>query len=68
MEYRPAGEMTLEIPGEHREASTRDLIVDFYATAVRHVRLKVTGIKECPEWHDGAGNKAWIFMDEITFR
>ena len=22
--------------------------------------------KNCPEWHPGAGKKAWIFCDEIT--
>ena len=22
----------------------------------------------CPEWHVGAGNKAWIFVDEITIK
>lgn len=67
-EYRPVGEMVLEIPEENRQVSTRDLVVNFYATAARYVRLKVTGIKECPDWHGGAGNKAWVFMDEITFR
>jgi len=67
-EFRQCGELLLEITEEHREASTRDLAVDFYATAARYVRLKVTGIKECPEWHDGAGNKAWIFLDKISFQ
>ena len=67
-EYRECGDLVQEIPEEHREASTRDLVVDFYATSARYVRLQVTGIKECPEWHEGAGRKTWCFLDEITFR
>ncbi|HSG27687.1 MAG TPA: hypothetical protein VLA34_04340, partial [Candidatus Krumholzibacterium sp.] len=31
----------------------------------RFVRVRATAIGTCPEWHPGAGNKAWIFVDEI---
>ena len=36
------------------------------STKARYVRVvaKNTGI--CPRWHKGAGNKAWIFADEIV--
>lgn len=68
IEYRECGDLVQEIPEEHREVSTRNLVVDFYATSARFVRLYVTSIKECPEWHERAGNKAWVFLDEVTFR
>jgi len=31
----------------------------------RYVRVTATNIKRCPDWHIGAGGKAWIFADEI---
>ena len=32
---------------------------------VRYVRIKAKNIGVCPEWHKGAGSKAWLFVDEI---
>ncbi|KAA3609477.1 MAG: DUF4838 domain-containing protein [Planctomycetota bacterium] len=32
----------------------------------RWVKLQVEGIKTCPDWHIGAGQKAWFFVDEIS--
>ncbi len=29
------------------------------------VRIRAKNRKLCPPWHTGAGNKAWIFADEI---
>lgn len=34
----------------------------------RYVRVLGKSIIECPEWHAGAGGKAWIFADEIIVR
>ena len=31
------------------------------------VRLRFENVQNIPEWHDGAGNGAWLFMDEIIF-
>ncbi len=31
----------------------------------RYIRVNAKNIGVCPEWHKGAGEKAWIFIDEI---
>lgn len=31
----------------------------------RYVKVIATNIKICPSWHTGAGQKAWMFCDEI---
>lgn len=40
-----------------------------YTSAVkgefRYLKVKVKNIRTCPKWHKGAGNKAWLFIDEI---
>ena len=32
----------------------------------RFVRLLAENLGICPDWHKGAGGKAWLFIDEIT--
>jgi len=34
----------------------------------RYVRVHAKNIGICPEWHSGAGGKAWLFADEIVIR
>jgi hypothetical protein len=31
----------------------------------RFIRIQARNIKACPDWHIGAGGKAWIFVDEV---
>ena len=33
--------------------------------SARYVRVKAKNVGVCPEWHVGAGGKAWVFVDEI---
>jgi arylsulfatase len=34
----------------------------------RFIKVSAKNIRKCPEWHKGAGGKAWIFIDEITVK
>jgi len=34
---------------------------------VNSLRIVITNLQHIPEWHEGAGNKAWLFMDEWIF-
>lgn len=34
----------------------------------RYVKVIAQNIGKCPEWHKGAGGKAWLFADEIIIR
>ncbi len=34
--------------------------------SARFIRVKAVNIGVCPPWHKGAGEKAWIFCDEVT--
>ena len=35
------------------------------ALEARYVRVRAKGLGVCPDWHKGAGSKAWLFVDEI---
>ena len=37
-------------------------------SSARFVRVQAINRKTCPDWHDAAGGKAWIFADEIVIR
>lgn len=37
-------------------------------TKTRYVKIKVTNIEKCPDWHKGAGGKCWVFIDEINIK
>lgn len=34
----------------------------------RFVRMKARNMGVCPEWHDAAGSKAWLFIDEFSVK
>jgi len=35
-------------------------------TQARYVKVKANNQRICPEWHVGAGEKSWLFCDEIV--
>jgi len=39
---------------------------EFNPVTARYIKIKAKNIKECPPWHAGYPNKAWIFADEIV--
>jgi hypothetical protein len=43
-----------------------DFSVDFDPEKARYIKVIGKNIKICPEWHPGAGGKAWLFADEIV--
>jgi arylsulfatase A-like enzyme len=47
------------------ERSTLMVSTDVRSEPVRFVRVRAMNLGECPEWHPGAGGKAWLFVDEI---
>jgi hypothetical protein len=53
---------------QHDAAVTvRDFGTDLPSgTRARYVRVKAKNIGRCPPWHPGAGEKAWLFVDEIS--
>ena len=40
----------------------------FEQMKARFVRIHAANVGICPDWHKGAGQKAWLFVDEITVR
>ncbi|MBO3699920.1 sialate O-acetylesterase [Roseivirga sp. E12] len=34
----------------------------------RYIKVYAKNVGKCPDWHVGAGEKAWLFVDEITVK
>jgi len=48
-------------------------VVDFWIEPevkgpYKKIRITAVNYGKCPEWHLGAGNDTWLFVDEILFR
>ncbi len=43
----------------------QDFVAEFTDVKARYVRLVAKNIQNCPDWHEAAGSKAWLFIDEI---
>lgn len=39
---------------------------DFGGISGRYIQVHAKNIKTIPKWHEGAGGKAWIFVDEVV--
>jgi hypothetical protein len=44
----------------------RDFAVKTDDLPVRYIRVYARNRALCPEWHRGAGNPAWLFIDEVV--
>jgi Glycosyl hydrolase family 92 catalytic domain/Chitobiase/beta-hexosaminidase C-terminal domain len=64
--FEPAGEVANDID-EHADGVVRhDYAVTFAPRRVRYLRVHATAPVMCPAWHKGAGNRSFIFADEIV--
>ena len=62
--FKKVGEVENEIAQDAEDAVIQELDVNKRMKA-RYVRMVATNPGPCPEWHVGAGEKSWIFCDEV---
>ncbi len=48
------------------ETIVKTLEIRLEGPSARYLRVLAKNIGHCPDWHYGAGGKAWIFVDEIV--
>ncbi len=64
-DFQNIGTVTNDISPKKPGTLLKDFSVEL-ATKARYVRVVAKNMGLCPQWHKGAGNKAWIFADEIV--
>ena len=57
-------EATWEVKGTIIE----EFKADFQQPEARFIQIKAKNIKSIPEWHEGAGNEGWLFIDEVIIK
>jgi hypothetical protein len=64
-DFKVVGMQNLGDPKQNENPSTKDFIVKLDSIKTKYVRIIVKNIGICPDWHSGAGGKAWLLVDEI---
>jgi len=64
--YTTVGKYEVPIATEHRGTSVSEIKLELNGANGRYVRVSANNVGLCPEWHNGKGQKAWVFIDEIT--
>lgn len=64
--YETVGEIKNDISPRLGEAVIKEFAAGFETRRVRYVRVRAKSIGTVPDWHFGAGGKAWVFADEIV--
>ena len=55
-----------DVPARLGEMMRKEFAVELKGKQARFVKILAKNIARCPEWHQNAGGKAWLFADEIT--
>lgn len=53
-------------PENEKKAITKLFEYEPQNISARYIRVKAKNIGVCPAWHKGAGEKAWLFVDEVS--
>jgi hexosaminidase len=54
-----------KVPLEQRGALIEKYTAEFRDAEARYIKVQAKNIGNCPSWHSGAGQPAWIFLDEV---
>ncbi len=57
-----------DLPAKEEEPSIKFFSGKFNIEQAQFVRVRAKNIHVCPDWHKGAGSKAWLFVDEIVVK
>ncbi len=63
--FTPVAVKKAELADNHPDAEIRGFDFERIPEDSRYVRVLAKNRGVCPDWHVGAGQKAWIFVDEI---
>jgi hypothetical protein len=64
--FNPVGTVENTLPIDQYDSFLKDFIVDFPPADARYVRVVAHTIGNTPESHPGAGQPAWMHIDEIV--
>jgi predicted alpha-1,2-mannosidase len=63
--YKSLGMIHVKPESEQQGVQLRELKLECIPMTVKYLKITVENAGKCPEWHLGAGNPTWLFLDEI---
>lgn len=66
--FKSVGVVKNEVPQQKPDVMIQDLVKKLNGVKAQYVKVVATNVGKCPDWHIGAGGKAWIFADEIIIK
>ncbi|MDN5201904.1 chitobiase/beta-hexosaminidase C-terminal domain-containing protein [Fulvivirgaceae bacterium BMA10] len=66
--YHDIHQSNFDIPNTNTEVNIEKVNMTPDIKEARYIKVRAINVGKCPEWHDGAGGKAWIFIDEVAVR
>jgi hypothetical protein len=66
--YKLVSSVANTVPDTTAGAFTKEFTLNCGPQRARYIRVSALSRKTCPDWHLGAGQKSWIFVDEIVVR
>ncbi len=55
----------VDVPLDEPGSFITKISAELKNVSARYLKVTARNIGKCPEWHPGAGEKAWVFVDEI---
>ncbi|MBT4401358.1 MAG: hypothetical protein HOD37_17910, partial [Bacteroidetes bacterium] len=65
-DYILLGESFNDVSQKATGAIKKDFKITFPKAAFRYIRIRAKNIGICPDWHNGKGQAAFLFMDELV--
>ncbi len=62
--FNVVGQKEIELI-QSNNASREEVGISLNNVEARYIKINIQNRGVCPEWHKGAGGKAWLFVDEI---
>jgi hypothetical protein len=57
--------MQPEQPKKMKPSYTKGFECKLKTAPVKYLKLVVTPVAKLPKWHQGKGDKGWVFVDEV---
>lgn len=64
--FEQVAEMVNTVPEDTPGLLVKEFSEDWQPKRARYVKVEAENVGICPDWHPGAGGKAWLFVDEIV--
>ena len=64
-QYKNVGRIERQVPENSAKEERVSYDLKLQNVKAQYIRLRAKNKAICPQWHKGAGSKAWLFADEI---